>query len=534
MTDASLAGGNPAPFRLWSLRDDVVVESEPGQPVVVRSRYGDTNIGRQRPAVLAALRRMSLGPIALSNVIHDQVDRSSLDDALARLEHLVVWSVALDPERPLLSMVPMTPQSRARWPGTALVRPVRLSRFAMLRTDGANFLMESPLSLHRVVLHQAEAVARVGALIRPKSPDSLDAVTLVLVTHLIAAGLVVEAVSNGPLRPLAFAEDTDPALAGWSAVDLMFHTRSTVGRHDDDFGATYPMGEDWPSAPVVKPRVPAPAVALPRPEWKRLVTADVPLCVAVEARQDSHRQGPEPVTAAQLGELLYRTARLRSLVGTDPGNGAEPGVTVAGSDRPYPSIGDCYELELYVAVDRCHGVRRGVYHYDPLGHRLEPLEATAADLAELLSIGQVAANLTTTPAVSFTITARFQRVSWRYSGLTYAAVLVDVGALTKLLGLTSAAIGLAGRRVDGGELEASPRILGLDWRVESSVGGFVLGRPDPDARPGGANGRTRAVNDADWPARARAALATTRGRLRSSRLRSRSGSRPPGCARSAW
>lgn len=495
------------PSLLWSFRDDVVVESEPGGHVVVRSRSGDTDLGRQRTAVLTALRRMSLGPMALSDAVRSEIDRSSLDEVLVRLEHLVVQSAALDPKQPLLSMVPLTPQARVRWPTAPVVRPVRLSRFAMLRTDGTELLIESPLSLHRAVLHRAEAVARVGNLIRPVPPGTLDAVTLTLVTHLIAVGLVVEAVGNGPFGPFEFVEDSDQAMASWSPVDLMFRTRSTVGRHDEDFGATYPLGEQWNVEPVVKPPATQAAISLPRPDWDRLASTDVPLSAAVEACRDSHRYGPEAVTVAEIGEMLYRTARLRSLIGPNNGGTPEPDSAATTSDRPYPSIGGCYELEIYAAVDRCHGVPRGIYHYDPLGHRLEPLDTTADDLAELLSLSQVAANLTTVPAVCFTITARFQRVSWKYSGLVYSAVLVDAGALSQLLALVSTTMGLACCRVDGGELEASPRILGLDWLVESSIGGFALGRPAPDPGAGTPEGgRVREVNDSDWPDRARAVV----------------------------
>ena len=35
------------------------------------------------------------------------------------------------------------------------------------------------------------------------------------------------------------------------------------------------------------------------------------------------------------------------------------------SERPYPSAGSLYELDLYLTVDRCDGLPRGIYHYDP-------------------------------------------------------------------------------------------------------------------------------------------------------------------------
>jgi hypothetical protein len=35
----------------------------------------------------------------------------------------------------------------------------------------------------------------------------------------------------------------------------------------------------------------------------------------------------------------------------------------------------------------CDGLARGVYHYDPLGHRLEPVPAVPAAVGELLGWG---------------------------------------------------------------------------------------------------------------------------------------------------
>ena len=46
--------------------------------------------------------------------------------------------------------------------------------------------------------------------------------------------------------------------------------------------------------------------------------------------------------------------------------------------RPYRGGGALHELELYVAVNACDGMAPGLYHYDPLPHRLERLlERTA-------------------------------------------------------------------------------------------------------------------------------------------------------------
>ena len=504
-------------FPQWSFREDVYIEPEPHRGnVVVHSRWEDVILPSPGATVLEAMRRMSLGPILLDNVIREDAELRELDAILDGLQHLVVRSFGFDPEQPLMSVVPLTPQARFRLPVSPLVHPVRLSRFALIRTDGNNFHVESPLSLHRVILHRADAMSGVGSLIRPVDPSAIGRESQPVIAYLMAAGMVVQAVEEDPFQPMVFEEDVDPALVAWTPVDLMFHTRSTLGRHDHDFGATYPMGDQWSVEPVVKPRPargpvdPGPAraptgpeparapIALPRPKWGELLASDPPLTAAVEASRHTRHYGERQLTADELGELLYRTARVRSLIGSP-----DETSTTSTSDRPYPSSGSSYELELYATVDRCADIPRGVYHYDPLRHRLEPIGSDPADVDELLETGKVAANLDATPPVLLTITARFRRLSRKYNGLSYSLVLKNVGALTQTLSLVSTAMGLAACRLDSGDIEVTGRVFGLDWRVESTVGGFVIGhRTGPEPRRSG----RYAVNDAEWVAQARAAL----------------------------
>jgi SagB-type dehydrogenase family enzyme len=434
-----------------------------------------------------------------------------LDRLLDRLQHLVVRSFGQNAERPVISVVPLAPQARFRPVALSPDRPVRLSRFALLRTDGSNYFLESPLSLHRVILHRAEGLRLIGALGSATTQSAAaaggahpDLPIADTISYLVAAGMVVHAEAVGARERSAFAEDTDPALATWSPLDLMFHTRSTLGRHDNDFGATYPMGESYSPEPAVKPPSGGPEIPLYRPRWENLVAADPPLTVAVEGRCSTRNYGKDPLTARELGELLYRTARVRSWI--DSPDVDKPLAQV--SDRPYPSGGASYELELYLTVNECVDIPRGVYHYDPLGHRLELINADVALADKLLENGRLAANLTASPPVLITISARFRRLSWKYSGLTYSLVLKHVGVMMQSLYLVSAAMDLAACALGSGDSDVSAQVFGTDWRVESSVGEFVIGRM-PEVSPHRSYGRHPA-NDGTWAVRARAHLAGAR------------------------
>jgi SagB-type dehydrogenase family enzyme len=300
-----------------------------------------------------------------------------------------------------------------------------------------------------------------------------------------------------------FAEDTDPALIGWSPTDLMFHNRSTLGRHDRDFGITYPTGETVPPEPVIKPQADR-YVPLHRPRWEDMCAADPPLCAAVEGRRSMRRYAADPITVAQLGDLLYRTARVRSVLAVAPGDEL--------SDRPYPSHGLSYELELYVTVGDCMGLPRGIYHYDPLGHRLEPVSGYRAIVNEQLNAARVPAAMDGPPPVLITMTARFRRLSWKYEGMAFRLVLMHAGVLIQNFYLACTAMRLAPCAIAAVCQDTTARGFGTDWRVEPSIAQFIVGAEpaardqDPAERPEGTDGVSRDVNDAQWAGLGRALL----------------------------
>jgi SagB-type dehydrogenase family enzyme len=509
---------------LWSLREDVNVEldSDDG-PVRLRGRWGDVTIYQPSPLAREALSRMRLGPISLENAISGPEAAPPDSDAVAaqgqelrgvfeQLQPLIIRSLRLDSGQPLLSVVPLTIRSRFHPLPLAAGIPIRLSTFAELRTDGNAYCIESPLALHRILLHRAEAMMLIASLASPITPAALATsvpltgqLTAAALDYLAAAGMVVQARSPSGSLPV-FAEDTDPALVGWSPIDMMFHTRSTLGRHDHNFGITYPTGETVPAEPVVKPQANQ-YIELHRPRWEDLCESDPPLTAAIEGRRSMRRHGVRPITVTDLGDLMYRTARVRSLI-TSEADGqrvsADPGAGYELSDRPYPSGGACYEIEFYITVGNCDGLAPGVYHYDPLGHRLEPLGEDRRAVDELLSCAGVAAAMDRPPPVLISMTVRFRRLSWKYEGLAYRMVLMHVGVLIQSLYLVCTAMRLAPCALGLVSIEAAARAFGTDWRVEPCVGQFIVGGAPDGSGPDISQWRN--VNDADWADLARAYL----------------------------
>jgi SagB-type dehydrogenase family enzyme len=157
----------------------------------------------------------------------------------------------------------------------------------------------------------------------------------------------------------------------------------------------------------------------------------------------------------------------------NPGSSSESVFT----DRPYPSGGRAYELEFYLAIRECAGIPPGIHYYAPLEHCLVRVgDATPGSaLSELFAEARITAGLTDLPSVVITITSRIHRLTWKYSGLPYALTLKHVGAVTQNLYLIGTAMGLASCALGSGDIDLAARATGVDWRIEPSVGGFVLG-----------------------------------------------------------
>jgi len=383
---------------------------------------------------------------------------------------------------PLAVAIPMVDSAELNltepyWTQTRL----SLSRFAYQHPYEGAMVLESPLSKFRVKLLDWRASAILAQLAQPQTlgsltpPPYLGAETAYQVLNLLwATGFLT-------------ADPEPPSLRLWDFHNLLFHSRSRLGRHD------YPVIdydlEQWSDFPAVKPPMSDKIVSLPRPNLQALMCNDATLTEAIERRRSIREEDDDnnPISIEQLGELLYRTARVKKCVSPQEMFGKywlkeQPILEEAGVDygeltrRPYPGGGGMYELEIYVIVRLCQGLSQGVYHYDPLNHHLEMIFEFESDTDILTTSGYGMWNATAqAPQVILVITARFGRLFRKYRSVAYALVLKHVGILKQNFYLVATNMGLAPTAAGVGDSDAFAQITGLDYLEESVVGEFMLG-----------------------------------------------------------
>lgn len=483
-----------------SFRREVGVEVDETGTAAFRTPTAAFALRGVPPALGAALARLAAGPALLEDVLAplDARERTVLTGLLGRSEHLLARTL-LTGDRPLLRLEVTAVAGGAPAPvplqaGTV----VRLCRFALLRSRTApsgdvELVLESPRSAVRVALLDPTVralVAELGAPLATSSP-----LALAVLPHLVGAGVVEVATAAG-----CFRSDTDPTLRQWDVHDLLMHSRVRSGRYDDPLGAVYPYRGAIAPQPAVRPLPEGPVVDLARPSWDDLAARDPSLTVALEGRRSVREHGEAPMTVAQLGELLYRVARVRAH--HVPEDGTDEAVS-----RPYPSGGRSYELEVWLTVRRCAGLSAGIYYYDPVGHRLVLVNEVPEDRDAMLGVAGRATGVAALPDVLVTLTARFQRVSWKYRSIAYATTLRHTGVVYQTMYLVATAMGLAACGLGNGDADLSARVLGLDPLVESSVGDFLIGsRPAGDVLGGEPPAAWRQVNSPEWPLAAAAQL----------------------------
>jgi SagB-type dehydrogenase family enzyme len=498
MVSMDSGAGTTLPTHLWSLREDVLVEDDPEQGrIVVVTRWGEFTIDGVDDLVRDSLRRMSLGPVSLENAVADsppvdadvlgpmgsgdhasgdRPDLVHLRQVLDLLSDCVVRSLGPgDGDTPLLSAIPVARFASLRLTDVAPDRPIRLSRFAAIRSADGDLLVESPLAQYHVLLLRQVAALVITALGKPSTINEVaarlgvqQAVVAGIVGYLVGSGMVLVDDPKSS-TPAQFAEDSDPVLLQWPHHDLLFHSRSRMGRYGGQSGAVFPFAGQLPSPDLVKPVRSGTRLALYRPSIDELTRNDPSLTDLLENPRMCADLTDRKLSAQQVGELLFRAARIRSVASGSAGTGIRYEI----SDRPYLSVSGLYELEMYISAHKCD-MPRGTYHYDPQRHELTLVNDSELELDELLDGARVAARTSWKPPLLITFTARVARTSWMYGGIGYSLALTHMGALQQTLCLVANAMGLAAcaPAVDPGD--ATNNALRLEWPAEVGVGELLV------------------------------------------------------------
>jgi len=381
-------------------------------------------------------------------------------------------------EKPLATQIPQSPYFVFEEKKITPEKKYMLSRFAYTHTNQHQIVLESPLSYSRIILRHWIASAVIHTLAQPVSvqdlcrmiPELLEATASELMSLLLSSQMLWEVNDRGVSH-----EDEMASLQSWEFHDFLFHSRSRGGRHDHPAGGTYRLAGILDPPPVLRKVNQGESFPLYRPDLEKLQQEDLPYARVQEERCSIREYSKDPISIQQLGEFLYRVDRVsdfqKTAISTPQGY-----LQMDLSFRPYPSGGGLYEMELYVAINRCKGLAPGLYYYDPERHCLIRVSGMTADVEALLRDAGVATMIPGEQIQTLIVlAARFQRLAWKYSSIAYALLLKNVGVLYQTMYLAATAMGLAPCAVGYGDSDLFARAAGTEYSTETSVGEFLLG-----------------------------------------------------------
>lgn len=345
-------------------------------------------------------------------------------------------------------------------------QPLMLSRFAFLRQENQQFVLESPLSIAKIILLDWRATALIGKLAEVDVSN-----TLLIADALIDAEIVKAFMQLLMATGMIALEPESKALSQWKFHNLLFHRQTRLQRLDEPSKSEIPQFEDHEQFPIVKSPMSKQVISLDKPNLEALAKTDISLTQAIESRQSIRDYDDQPITLSQLGEFLYRCARVKEVytLEDDPMNIGE------WTKRPYPSGGALYELEIYPVINRCQGLDAGLYHYQPLSHTLHAIAHWHPEVEALIFDAWKSTAQQDIPQVLLIVTARFGRLFWKYHGIGYGLILKHIGVLYQTFYLVATAMKLAPIAIGGGNSEQFGKVAQLNAYVESSVGEFMLG-----------------------------------------------------------
>ena len=369
-------------------------------------------------------------------------------------------------ERRLCTVRPLTtdfalPEPALPSPGDDQ-RRWQLSRFALLRREDRQWVLESPEAACDVVIDHPDVVFWLHEAAAPASGS--ESIRLRVLYLLARLGFV-----DG--------DEEEPASRRmWEFHDRLFHGRSRSFHDWRPIGGTYRFRErtgdrvtpGLPSPPALREPYDGGAIELPVPD----PGASRPLADVMERRRSLRSMGDPPVSLAQVAALLHRAVRVTKRL---------PGDLML---RPYASGGAIHELEFYLAVRKCCGLEAGFYHYRGDAHALTHLSRDAAARAAASMIDDCArawGQPDRPPQCLVAISSRLPRLAWKYEGIAYRMSLMGAGVVLQSLYLVATDLGLNGCAVGTGNALLFAQATGMPTWTETSIAEFGFG-----SRPAGA------------------------------------------------
>ena len=211
-----------------------------------------------------------------------------------------------------------------------------------------------------------------------------------------------------------------------------------------------------PQPPLEKPYgEEAEIIDLPSVSGEVISKKDIYECM--KSRRSRRKYSEEPVSIKELSFLLWATQGIDKVTENN-----------YATLRPVPSGGARHPFETYLAVSNVEGLKKGVYRYLPLSHKLLYMYEEE-NISKMVVSATRDQKFTGTGAVTFIWSCIPYRSEWRYSFSAHKTMLLDAGHICQNLYLACEAIGCGTCAVAAYDQGLADKLIKVDSEGEYSI-----------------------------------------------------------------
>lgn len=209
------------------------------------------------------------------------------------------------------------------------------------------------------------------------------------------------------------------------------------------------------------------AILIDLVDSKDFTVGNIPLIDAIRNRVSQRVFTDESLTLEELSFLLWSTQGVR-----------EVDKNKVWTKRAVPSGGGRQPYETYLLVNLVDGLKRGVYRYLPIEHKLILVTENLPDADDLMEKAWYQ-NFIGKSAVVFVWAAIPYKTEWRYSFISYKDILIEAGHICQNLYLACEGIGAGTCAIAAYEQKVMDELIQVDGENEMTVYVSPVGKIKP-------------------------------------------------------
>lgn len=211
-----------------------------------------------------------------------------------------------------------------------------------------------------------------------------------------------------------------------------------------------------PQPPIVKSYDSSTEIInLPKVTDEVLTNKNIYECI--KDRRSTRFYADEAMSLEELSYLLWAT---QGITGTN-----KAGLTL----RTVPCSGATHSFETYLFIMAVEGIKKGVYRYEPLEHRLLfmfEIDDINTRVDEITLEQPFVPNFTKQAAVVFAWSTIPYRSEWKFDITAHKKILIDIGHVCQNLYLASESVGAGTCAIGIYDQKSIDNLLGLDGEEE--------------------------------------------------------------------